>query len=262
MEIDVFTFVAQVFNFGVLVYLLRRFLYRPIQAAMKHREETIAGRLEDARVQKQAAEELAEQYRNQLRELDDTREAMLAEARANADRLTLHLADELKSRMSEREKEWRSSQDRKAAQELRDFRGSVRQEIVATIRTALSDLADVELERRMAEMFIERIVALDDDEIRELVGDEDRPILNVVTSFALADDQREAIGARIRERFGGEPRLSFDVDDSRVAGVELRCQGHRLGWSVGDYLETLDDAVREHLEQLTQERGDVATPPV
>jgi len=48
MLIDWFTVVAQVVNFLILVWLLKRFLYRPILNAIDAREKRIATKLADA----------------------------------------------------------------------------------------------------------------------------------------------------------------------------------------------------------------------
>ncbi len=48
MLINWFTVLAQIVNFLILVYLLKRFLYGPIIRAMQEREKKIARRLQDA----------------------------------------------------------------------------------------------------------------------------------------------------------------------------------------------------------------------
>ena len=57
MQIDWVTVVAQMINFLVLVYLLKRFLYGPIVKAMERREHAIAEQ------QQQVQEQLAEAER-------------------------------------------------------------------------------------------------------------------------------------------------------------------------------------------------------
>ena len=55
MQIDWFTFAAQVVNFLVLVWLMKRFLYGPILAAIAEREATIQASIESAVAREQAA---------------------------------------------------------------------------------------------------------------------------------------------------------------------------------------------------------------
>ena len=53
MLIDWFTVIAQVINFLILVWLLKRFLYRPILNAIDAREKRIAAKIADADEKKQ-----------------------------------------------------------------------------------------------------------------------------------------------------------------------------------------------------------------
>src|SRR5665647_1757282 len=48
MQINWFTVIAQIINFLILVWLLKRFLYKPILKAIDEREEKIAAQIKDA----------------------------------------------------------------------------------------------------------------------------------------------------------------------------------------------------------------------
>ena len=79
MEINWFTFGAQIVNFLILVALLKRFLYRPIINAMDDRERRIAARLEDAKQAQRKAEHQAEAFRRKTEQLEHQREGLLAQ---------------------------------------------------------------------------------------------------------------------------------------------------------------------------------------
>ena len=84
MQIDYFTTIAQIINFLILVYLLRRFLYRPILKSMDEREQKIISRLKEAEQKKKDAEQEVESYRKMLQELSDKRQDMNAKAAKEA----------------------------------------------------------------------------------------------------------------------------------------------------------------------------------
>ena len=56
MLIDGFTVVAQIINFLILLFLLRRFLYGPIIKIMEERQAKIAAQLAEAKQLKETAE--------------------------------------------------------------------------------------------------------------------------------------------------------------------------------------------------------------
>jgi len=80
MHIDWFVLSCQIFNFLLLVYLLKRFLFGRIIKAMDDREAKIAARFAEADALKTKALETAELYEKRNQQLSETRDKMLNEA--------------------------------------------------------------------------------------------------------------------------------------------------------------------------------------
>ncbi len=80
MLIDWFTVLAQVANFLILMWLLKRFLYKPILRAIDDRETRIAETLRQAEEQKKAAESEHAVLRSRNEALDIERVHLLAQA--------------------------------------------------------------------------------------------------------------------------------------------------------------------------------------
>ena len=77
MHIDWFVLFCQIFNFLLLVYLLKRFLYGRILNAMDEREAKIAARFSEARDIKEKATEAADLYDRKNQLLAEKSEQML-----------------------------------------------------------------------------------------------------------------------------------------------------------------------------------------
>src|ERR1700730_887306 len=80
MLIDWFTVGAQMLNFLVLVWLLKRYLYKPILDAIAAREGRIAAELAGAAATRVAAERERAEFQGKSAALDEQREAILAKA--------------------------------------------------------------------------------------------------------------------------------------------------------------------------------------
>lgn len=93
MLFDWFTVCAQLFNFLLLVWLLKRFLYRPILDAIATREQRIAAQLQDAEQQKTAGRLEREEYQRKNEVLDEQREALVSAATDEAKRERLRLLE-------------------------------------------------------------------------------------------------------------------------------------------------------------------------
>jgi F-type H+-transporting ATPase subunit b len=253
VEADPVTIVAQILNFALLVFLLKRFLYRPVLDAMDRREKTIEDRLSEARQKVDEAESSKEEYQEKTRELEESKREVMEEVRTEARERSLELHEELRQRIQHREQEWADSLARETAEQLESFRDQVRAEIVATVREALADLADQDLDDAMLTTFLQRVDQLSDDQVERLRGAErPGPPLNVVTARPLPLERREEVTGRLRARFGEDARFVFQTDERLIAGVELRCLGHRLGWNIDDYLDALEQSVRQRIQEMTR----------
>src|ERR1700727_2967715 len=91
MLIDWFTAGAQALNFLILVWLLRRFLYKPILNAIDAREKRIDAELADAAAKKAEAKKECDDVQHKNDEFDQQRAALLSkatdEAKAERERL-------------------------------------------------------------------------------------------------------------------------------------------------------------------------------
>ena len=68
MELNWTTVILEIINFLVLVWILKRFLYRPVLQVIEERRARIEATLAEAKEQQEAAERLQPQYENRLAE--------------------------------------------------------------------------------------------------------------------------------------------------------------------------------------------------
>src|SRR5215510_12857702 len=106
MLIDWFTVVAQSINFLLLVWLLKRFLYRPILSAMDAREQRITAQLHDAEALKQEAEAQSKDLRAASEEFARRKQALFDEAKAEADTTRERLSEEARHEIQSLRRKW------------------------------------------------------------------------------------------------------------------------------------------------------------
>src|SRR5512147_2722001 len=91
MLINWFTVGAQALNFLILVWLMKRFLYKPVLHAIEEREKRIAAELADADLKKAEARKESDEFRRKNEEFEHGRAALLGKAtdEVNAERQRL-----------------------------------------------------------------------------------------------------------------------------------------------------------------------------
>jgi len=251
MLIDWFTVGAQALNFLILVWLLKRFLYKPILDAIDAREKRIARELADADAKRTEAQRERDEFRHKNEEFDQQRTALLSQAtdEANAERQRLldearHAADAWSAKSRETL--------RNEAHNLNQAIGRrTQQEVFAIARKALTDLATTSLEERMGEVFTRRLREMDGPAkvgLGEALERASEPAL-VRSAFELPAEQRGAIQNALNETFSAEVRVRFETAPDLISGIELTTNGRKVAWSIAEYLASLERGVSELLKE-------------
>jgi F-type H+-transporting ATPase subunit b len=251
MLIDWFTVCAQALNFLILVWLMKRFLYKPILHAIDEREKRIAKELADADAKKAEAQKERDEFQHKNEEFDKQRAALLSKA-----------TDEAKAERQRLLDEARKAADALSAKRLETLKNDAQnlnqaitrrtqQEVFAIARKTLTDLATTSLEERMGEVFTRRL--------REMNGQAKVGLSNALkkgsdpalvrSTFDLPADQRAAIQNALNETFSADIHIRFETAPELVSGIELTTNGQKVAWSIADYLASMENGVGEFLKE-------------
>jgi F-type H+-transporting ATPase subunit b len=250
MLIDWFTVAAQIVNFLILVWLLKRFLYQPILNAIDAREKRIATELADADARRAEAQKERDEFQHKNEVFDQQRVALLNQAADEAKAERQRLLDEARQAADA----LRTKQMQTLSNDFHNLNQAIshwtQQEVFAIARKALSDLAATSLEERMGEVFIRRLRALDDqakEGFSKALKTDSRPAL-VRSAFDLPAEQRSAVQNVLNETFSADIHIKFETTPDLVSGIELTTNGQKIAWSIADYLASLEKGINELLK--------------
>ena len=251
MLIDWFTVAAQVLNFLILVWLMKRFLYKPVLDAIDAREQRIARELAAAAAKQAEAGKERDAFQQRNEAFDKQREALLAKATTEAASERQRLLDEARAAadalLASRQQKLRSE----AANLNQAIQKQTRQEVFAVARKTLAELASVNMEASATMEFIRRLQLLDEDDKGRLgraLASATDPV-RVRSAFELPEAQRMAIQQALHELFASDLPLQFDRADELIGGIELSVNGQRAGWNIDAYLSSLEADVSQLLHE-------------
>jgi len=254
MLIDWFTVIAQMLNFLILVWLLKRFLYQPILDAIDAREKGIASKLADAEAKEANAHKQQEDFEAKNKTFDEQRAALMTkadgDAKAEHDRL---VDDAHKQADGIRASEAAALKSDQAHQAVA-IRRMAQDQVFAMTKKTLSDLATVTLEERIGEVFTRRLRlmnAKDKDEMSAALKSSPEASL-VRSAFDLPDEQKAAIQNALNETFSAVIRVRYETDANAISGIELTAQGQKLSWSISSYLDSFDRSLTELVTPATK----------
>lgn len=254
MLIDWFTVAAQIVNFLILVALLKYFLYDRIIKAMDEREERIKSRLDEAEKKKKEATQEAESYREKNRELEEKRQEMLSQAKTEAETHRKELVHQARQEVDDLRAGWRKAVEKGKESFIRDLRKMAAHQVYAVARLSLKDLADADLEERAADVFLERIREMEEQQRKDLaesVKNGDGRMV-VRSAFEMPAASRQKITRALRDRIEDDIEVEYETVPELIMGIEIKTPDRKLAWTVEHYLDTLEDAAKDSLDKETQ----------
>jgi len=247
MLIDWFTVVAQAINFLVLVWLLKRYLYRPILAAVEAREQRVAARLTEAELREREAARAGEALERERAALAAAREERLAAAAREAATERERLLEAARREADAQRAQLSEALTLERENRLDALTARLGVEVLAVAGQVLSELADDNIALRMAAHCLERLRQLPPDErdaLRDVMARTERPV-HVRTAVELPEAMRHSYERTLAEILPDAPPAHFEVARDLVAGVELVSDGHRWSWTIDDYLGSLERLLRD-----------------
>jgi F-type H+-transporting ATPase subunit b len=258
MLIDWFTVGAQVLNFIILVWLLKRFLYKPIVNAVDAREKRIAAELAAADAKQAEAQKERDDFEHKNEQFDQQRAALLAKATAEAKSERQRLLDEARAAADALATKRQETLSNDAHSLNQAISLKTRDEVFAIARKVLADLAGSSLEERMTEVFTRRLRELNGmakESFTIALKTSAEPAL-VRGAFDLPAAQRSAIQTALNETCSADIHVRFETAPDLISGIELAANGQKVAWSIADYLMSLEKGVEELLKERDKPRAE------
>ena len=251
MLADWFTIVAQALNFLILVWLMKRFLYKPVLHAIDEREKRIAAELANADAKKTEAQKEHDEFQHKNEDFDRERATLLSKAAGDAQAERQRLLDEARKAAADLSAKRQETLQNEEQDLHLAIRRRTQQEVFAIARKALADLATVSLEERLGEVFTRRLREMDGKGkagLGEALKTASGPAV-VRSAFDLPAEQRAAIQNALNETFSAEVRVRFETSPDLVGGIELTTNGQKVAWSIADYLASMEKSVGELMKE-------------
>ena len=236
MLIDWFTVCAQVLNFLILVWLLKRYLYKPVLAAIDAREQKVAARIADAETQDKKTQAASDDLRQRNETFDHEREGLMRTAAEQGAAERQRLFDSARQDSQLLRVKLAQQLDAERAELGRQLSVRTQAEVFALTRKALSELAGTSLEDRMIEVLIDRLRTLPEQQKLALAG---AAAVLVRSAQDPSAAERTKLEAAIHECLDANVVVRFATAPELIGGLDLSVDGIKLAWSVSDYLSTL-----------------------
>ena len=245
-----FTYSAQIINFLILVWLLRHFLYRPVLNTIEKREQGFISREEKVSQAEAEATELLATYRQQMADLEGSREKMMGQVREEVTAWKGKQIEQAKTEVAVARERWHSAYQQERERILRTLKERLGKEVQETARILLRELASCKLEDVMIDVFLKRFAESPEGLSRFKSSAPSDRRLRIRSAFPVSDESQQRIihllNGQSDSDSGFDGACDLEVDPTLICGVELVYGDHRWSWSLAESLGELE----QNLESL------------
>jgi F-type H+-transporting ATPase subunit b len=241
MNFDWTTFLLELVNFFILLWILRRFLYRPVLGVIQERRSKIEDQLRAAETIRAEAQKTKEAYEQQLAAWDREK----AKARAGLEQEIAAERERLLATVAEEVTEERAKRLAREERERQEWIRMVEQRALALggrfVAKLLERVASPELENRLIAVALADFPKLPEQEIDKLRTALADDALEVASAFTLAEGQRAALAEALARIAGRPVDPVFKENSALLAGLRVHAGPWVLGANLSDELKFFRD---------------------
>jgi F-type H+-transporting ATPase subunit b len=251
MELDLSTIIFQILNFALLVYILKRLLYKPVRRIMDERTERIAANLHESEEARAEAASLRDETRAEVERVKSQRAESLRQVReeVSAERKRLVAdAEAAAARILERQNAALAAERRRLEADV----DTMAERSMGTFaRTVLTGVSGPNIHADVAGRFFEHLPGVVADlrergaELHPLITQEGPPEAEVMWAFEPTDADRERVDRALAPALGHGSTVRHEVDRALRAGVRVRAFDLVFDYSMAGQVDDLLRRVRK-----------------
>jgi F-type H+-transporting ATPase subunit b len=244
MKFNLWTFFFQVVNFFVLLYILKKVLYKPIREIIEKRRSLVQKTVDDAEKMKKEAQELKEQNRQEADWLNDLKSGLLEKAQEEAEEYRAKLMHKAKvdaDGVIEKETALFEAEKRRTEAELKNMAAEM---VSAYASRLMKDISDPDLHRALCSRFLKDIVTAA-PRLAKMKKESGPLTIELVTAYPLDEVQMSELRKRIESLVSSAININSTVDKDLFAGVKIKVADMVYDASLSGQIETLRSKLKE-----------------
>ena len=248
MGFDLTTFLAQLVNLFLLIWLLKRFLYRPVMDIIEKRQKQISHSIQEAENKLVDASKLQESLIQQQENFDKQRQKRLDQLDHEIEQHKAQMIHELEADYKAKRQNLQDDLDRSWLAAEAQIQQMIAGEFVVLSQKILTEWSTQNPMDQVLKLFEKKITALTTkrhSELQKLFTNQKS--VQIITSTTLTKKQQEGLKKVLQTNFDLPAKLHilYKKQTDLILGLEMRIGTFLLDWNLNTYL----DEMNQHLKQ-------------
>jgi F-type H+-transporting ATPase subunit b len=253
LQLNWSTLLLQILNFVVMVFILWRFLFKPVIRILDERSKKVTTALEEAEQRERQATEMRDEYEEKLAEARDQVMTMRQQAEEELARAKRQLLEDTRHEIDEMRHKAEAEIEEARRQAVYQHRRELGQLVTTLSAKMMRESTGEAFQRATMDQFIEQLGELPTEQYQQQLTDqaEGEVRVRLVSAQDLIDEQRKRIDRLVAEMAGHPVEIRYDVDPTLVAGATLRLGDVVVDGSTSGQLQELKERYMQDLERTT-----------
>lgn len=247
MELNWSTFILEIINFLILVWLLARFLYRPVMDVINNRRQEIQKKLDHAEAVHNDAETLRRNYEDRMVEWESEKSTAMKQLQEEVALERRRRLEELQNELDQEREKAGILNQRQMQEEKRNMEKQALQQGAAFSSKLLTRLARPELEAGLIDLVIEDLDTLAPAK-RKLLATSYKKNSNGITissAFPLTREKKNKIEQKLKSIIDKNISCTCIQEPELIAGLRIRIGAWLLQANLQDELKYFTDIDHE-----------------
>lgn len=223
MEFNLSTFVLEIINFLILIWILQRLFYKPLLEVIAKRKQFIDQSLNDAKNLQQQAEQQRSLYENRQKLWEQEKQAAITalhqqlegERRVQLNRLNADLEQErqkAKVTLSKQQQELQQQAEKQALKNAAKFAGML-----------LQQSAGPDLEARLVTLLMDNLTTLPDacKLCLTMLGAKKSVPIAITSAYPLSVEMRQQLEQKLGALISSQIMFQYLQDETLIAGLRM-----------------------------------------
>lgn len=223
MELNWSTFLLEIINFLVLVWILKHFLYKPVLDVIARRRAGIEDQLAEALRLHDEADTLKAEYENRLADWEHERQQARDALAQELDEERSRRLAALETTLAQEREKTQVAESRQRAEAAREIEHHALQQSTQFAARLLTQAAGPELEARLFDLLVDNLSSLSSDQIAALRTQWGKPpeAIMVASAYPLPEDRRQRLEKALSKVTGLAVSVHYAQDPELLAGLRI-----------------------------------------
>ncbi len=229
--------IAQIINFAIIMVVLIAWVYKPLQNAMKKRNEKINQGIEDARIAADARANAEKDAQDLITEAQNKAVQIIREANEKAEAANKDVKAAGQAEIEKLRQSALADIAQAKEKELLGLRGSVATLAIAAAQKIIGETLDEKRQHALVNEFFSgiksgKLVLLQDVEMNGKDAE-------ITSALPLTDEERKTVSDDVLKKLGSDVQVTYSVKPEILGGLILRVGDKVVDASVANQIQNL-----------------------